>query len=226
MKKETMLKLYDLKNFVKEREAVNEREQIIARINEILICEMNEQKIGKFDLYELCAPKDREAYAGVAHLNGYKYATDGGMLAKIKTEYPQELEGRMVLKNGSFAPEYVRFPRYDSVIPNTDGWKEFKVDFSEFAESKKLANAHWKEHKKDPSYRAIVILNEEIQLSYWKFEKLLKLMKELNTDVVYYINNTRAIVVKEKDSVCLLMPLLPRENFEESHFVYRMNNKE
>lgn len=226
MKKETMLKIYDLRDFVKSRETVNEREQIISKINEILACEMNEQKIGKFDFYEICAPKEREVYAGVAHLNGYKYATDSRMLVKVKAEYPQELEGKMVLKDGSFTPEYVKFPNYDSVIPNIDGWKEFRVDFNEFVESEKLANIHWKEHKKDPSYRAIVILNEEIQLSYWKFEKVLKLMKELNADVVYYNNNQRPIVVKAKDSVCLLMPLRPQENFEESHFVYRMNNKE
>lgn len=226
MKKETMLKIYDLRDFVKSRETVNEREQIISKINEILACEMNEHKIGKFDFYEICAPKEREVYAGVAHLNGYKYATDGRMLVKVKAEYPQELEGKMVLKDGSFAPDYVKFPNYDSVIPNIDGWKEFKVDFKKFAESKKMANVHWNEYKKNPEYRAIVNVNNEIHLNYWKFEKMLKLMKELDTDVVYYINSIRPVLVKGKESVCILMPYQFSENFEECHFVYSITNQE
>lgn len=61
MKKETMLKIYDLRDFVKSRETVNEREQIISKINEILACEMNEHKIGKFDFLKYALQK-KEGY--------------------------------------------------------------------------------------------------------------------------------------------------------------------
>lgn len=226
MKKETESKILDLIKFVRGLETINDREQILVRLNEVLACEMNEQKIGKFDLYDFCDAKEREAYQGVAHINGYKYATDGKMMIKIKADYSEDLEGKAIKKDGSFVPDYVRFPRYDSVIPNVEGWKTIEIDFEKFAESKKMANAHWKVYKKDADYRAIVNIDNKIHLSYWKFEKMLKVAKELGTKTIYYSCHTKPIVIKGEQGVSILMPFLFDEKFSEQHYVYNIHSLE
>lgn len=120
-------------------------------------------KAGKFNLYNYVADDQiRPSMCGVYHENGMKVASDSHILIAIEDEYPEEMEGGVVLKDGSFVeieehvwdPEgrvtntikhrtsYVDkdghnhpiFPKWRDVIPNIDngGWKAYKFDREKF----------------------------------------------------------------------------------------------
>ena len=63
--------------------------------------------------------KDNYMLAHVAHENGFLYASNGHILAKVKMEYPEEREGRAFSKTGSSEKSTVP---YEGTIPlNREG---------------------------------------------------------------------------------------------------------
>ena len=70
MKKETLNKIEELRNYFNYLSELDfETQKVIQnKLDEIVICEMNEQKIGKFNLYDFCAKDNlRPAMLGVYH---------------------------------------------------------------------------------------------------------------------------------------------------------------
>lgn len=70
----------------------------------------------KVSLKDFVATDDiRPAMTGIYHKDGYEYASDAMVLAKIKSEYPSELEGKIIsAKTGKEID--VRYPNADDVI--------------------------------------------------------------------------------------------------------------
>jgi len=124
---------------------------------------MTPAKAGKFNIYNYVADDEiRPAMCGVYHDNGMKVASDSHLLIAIKEEYPEEHEGTVILKDGSFVeieenvldPEghvtntikhrtsYVDkdghnhpiFPKWRDVIPSTEksGYDAYTFDREKF----------------------------------------------------------------------------------------------
>lgn len=222
MKKETEKKLLDLRTKISlycndERT----RKSFITLIDEALVCEATEVKLGKLDLFDLCDKSGLyPVLGGIAHINGYQYVSDSKILLKLKSEYSSELEGRVMRKDRSLIDEklYARLPNYESPIPEiTSEYTEVKIDFGKLTDIIKRAKVHKKTHGK--AHRAIVEFNNTwIDLYY--FEKFAKILKEHGFTSFYWKDPTRPIVAKEEDVFAvILMPMHKVEDPEEYWFI-------
>ena len=89
-----MEKILELSSFVNSLEFVG-KSDIQEMIGKIILCEMNDQKIGKFDLYSLASNEENvKSLMGVYHKDGYKYVTNKHILCKTKQDYAPQLDGR------------------------------------------------------------------------------------------------------------------------------------
>jgi hypothetical protein len=212
MKKETLNKIEELRNHINYLSTLDfETQKVIQnKLDEIIICEMNEQKIGKFNLYDFCAKDNlRPAMVGVYHKDGYKYATDAYILCKLKQDYKPELEDNIVLKDGSILPkdEYIRVPNYNGVIPySLDDYESIKIDFAQLQQWNKEAKLHKKTYGKNSVQLVDVYRDHNFKIEY--LTKVATAMKELGTDELYVhsTDRARAAVVKTEKATIILMP--------------------
>lgn len=212
MKKETLNKIEELRNYFNYLSALDfETQKVIqSKLDEIIICEMNEQKIGKFNLYDFCAKDNlRPAMVGVYHKDGYKYATDSYILCKLKQDYKPELEDNIVLKDGSILPkhEYTRVLNYNAVIPySLDGYESIKIDFAQLQQWNKEAKLHKKTYGKNSVQLVDVYRDHNFKIEY--LTKVATAMKELGTNELYVhsTDRVRAAVVKTEQATILIMP--------------------
>ena len=212
MKKETLNKIEELRNYFNYLSALDfETQKVIQnKLDEIVICEMNEQKIGKFNLYDFCAKDNlRPAMLGVYHKDGYKYATDSYILCKLKQDYKPELEDNIVLKDGSILPkdEYIRVPNYNSVIPySLDDYESIKIDFAQLQQWNKEAKLHKKTYGKNSVQLVDVYRDRNFKIEY--LTKVATAMKELGTNELYVhsTDRVRTAVVKTEQATIIIMP--------------------
>lgn len=131
-------------NFVKEK---------IANIIRVEMPTRNE----KFNFYKFVSTdKIRPVMTGVYHDSGYKIASDSHILIALKEDYPIELEGQIMLKNGELLDkEGNKYPNWRKVIPeitdNNDSSKyilcdvkhdEWKEIYSRYKAEKKVGTQH------------------------------------------------------------------------------------
>lgn len=91
----------------------------------------------KINLYDLCLPEKsfgKDAIKGIFHDNGYVVATDGFILAKLKDSYGDNLEQRVIGRDGKIIED--KFPNYKLVIPNHD-LTDTTVNFKQVREAVK-----------------------------------------------------------------------------------------
>ena len=218
MKKETLKKIEELKNYLQTLD-FESKNTIQSKLDEIIICEMNEQKIGKFNLYDFCDKSKKEkalrpAFTGVYHKNGYKYATDAHILCRLKQNYAPELENNVVLKDGSILSkdEYIRLPNYDSVIP-TDlrQYQSIELDIDKFPQWNKESKLHKKQCKQSRQQSMeLVCMGNEI-LTTFAFDLLntaASAMAEIGTNIIYVHKTERLkpAVVKTDNCEIVIFP--------------------
>lgn len=204
-----MEKLIELRKYVDVLEFA-QRDEVCKRIDQIFVCEMNDQKVGKFDLYSL-ADKDYhngKTLMGVYHSNGYKYVSNRAILCKTKADYPKEFEERVVLPDGSLLPqEETRVPRFDSVIPaDLSKYISIDVDFNKVAQWSKEAKVHKKNYGKS-SVRFVEVYNDT-NSSFDLFELFVKAMRGLNISqiMVHSDDRTKFFVAKNEETIMILCP--------------------
>lgn len=202
MKKETLNKIKELRNYFNYLSALDfETQKVIQnKLDEIIICEMNEQKIGKFNLYDFCENSKRPlrpVFTGVYHKNGYKYATNAHILCRIKQEYNSELEDNIVLKDGSIfkKDEYTRLPNYDAVIPTdlTD-YTAINIDLSKLPQWGKDAKLHKRlcKQQHQQSMQLVCMGNDILTtLAFDLLNTATPAMKEIGTNKIYVHNKDR-----------------------------------
>lgn len=66
--------------------------------------------------------KEREFMRGVYHKDGFKFATDGKVAIKIKSDYPEEFEDKIISKEQTVIDG--RFPNVAKVIPDMEDMRE------------------------------------------------------------------------------------------------------
>lgn len=119
----------------------------------------------------------REQMTGIYHDNGYKVASDSHILIAMKELYPEEYEGKILKKDGSFVDEKYRYPYWINVIPLRNITKDrryvdVKIDFDKW---KEIYNKYKAEKKIGLEWMYVSLNNQFFAVEL--FNKLINFMK-------------------------------------------------
>lgn len=203
MKKETEKKLLNLITKLSGNESMK---YIVSELQSILVCEENDVKFGKVDIYKFAGhEKYRPVLNGVYHDQGWRVASDGHIMIAVKQDYSEDLEGKVIAKDGSVIEG--NYPKWQKIMPTVfEGWKTFKVDMEEVAGAMKEVKAHTKIHGKGQCQFS---LNGDVWLRAELFMLYASVLKEAGINEIKYIESTRCVVSKTDTLQLLLMPCWP-----------------
>ena len=159
----------------------------------------------------------RPAMCHVYHDKGFKVASDGHILVAVKEQYDPSLEGRLMLKNGTLAPENEYcYPKWRNVIPNpqlTD-MVPAKIDFDKLKEFEADFKAKMKAADRKYATTAVrVTENCWFKLEY--LVKLAKVMAHIGTDTLMVNADGKKAALAITDSgKAISMPIIVYENAE------------
>lgn len=217
MKPQTEKKILSLIEVLKYDDAMK---GVVAELQAALACEMNDVKFGKFDLYKCVDSKDsRQCMRGVYHDDGWRVASDGHILIAAKQEYPENLEGKIILKDGSILDEHYKYPRWRNVIPDVTfkGWQTFRLDFAELADVLREAKTHEKIWKKEmgKKYFSMISLNGAVWFKTNMFKLFASILQEHEICDIFYKDSRCPITVKTDALQLILMPVIHDNDNEE-----------
>lgn len=128
----------------------------------------------KLDLYKFVLKGDekRPVLSGVHYKDGMANATDGHILVRIKTEYPKEMEGKTIKKNGEEV--LGRYPNVESVLPKEMG-NTFPVNIDELKEQRNkildTIKKEWNDNgKKIPLYKYLDLSHINVNIGGLKID--------------------------------------------------------
>lgn len=218
MKKEAEKLLLAMSNDIKSNTLLDDITSgtLLKYIEQILTIEDNETKVGKLDLYSF-ASKDKlrlEAMMGIYHKNGYKYSTDAYALIRVKAEYNESLEGKILFKDGTIKELHV--PDYNRCIPDITKRKSMEIDLSDMTKY----SAETKAHKKIYGKNAIIVFKhpDGNYYTYDLYVKCLRACKENGVTNMFYSPNTKNLLAFHNE-ICdiVLMPFNMPNNIETSN---------
>ena len=174
----------------------------------------NEKIETKFNLYHFQNDKDfsHTCMKGTTHMGGYLYATDGHILAKVKSDYTVELEGVILTKNGLIYRNE-KLLNFDSVIPNLDDIKPLKIDFKKVLDIEKQYKID-KKTDNDKNKLYIIKIND-CYFNIKLFSVIARFSIAYQIEDIYLTGSTRPLVVqnKELDATALIMPILINDKY-------------
>lgn len=200
MKQETEKRIVKLIQQLTGRE---EWDYVVQELQGILLCEANDVKLGKLDLYKFIEKDDiRPVLCGVYHSEGWKVATNGRILIACKQDYAEEKEGQIIAKDGTVIEG--RYPNWRSVIyMMNDEWKTFRLNTSELSEAMRRVKVHTKVYGKDS---CMLSIDDKVWFDPNMFQLFATAMKEAGVDTLRYHSENRGIVVITDTMQLLLMP--------------------
>lgn len=227
LQKETLKKLqavYDMLSLAQAQERpipLDEIGAMKARFEEIIRGESAMTKIGKLDLFKF-ADKDNpwhKSLDGIYHdPEGFKVASDGKLLVVIKSDIPEELSGKTLMRDGSFC-ESEKYPNWRHVVPKDERKHEFvefmsKADrITRFLDEEK---ARVKLSNKD-EFNVVCISGMYFKVKY--LVKIMTAMKEIGADGMYLPKDRgpMASYAKTDKGLALLMPCI--KGYEYDHIL-------
>ena len=100
-------------------------------IEAIIRLESETKSKGKFSLWDYVSKDDiRPSMCCVLHDSGYKVASDTHILVVLKEDYPEDMEGKLMKKDGTIEDENVKFPNWRMVIPDPKKMVAVRLDFA------------------------------------------------------------------------------------------------
>lgn len=156
-------------------------------IEAIIRIESEPKTKSKFKIWDYVSDDDlRPVMCRVFHDSGFKVASDGHILVAAKEDYDPSLEGRLMLKNGTLAPENAyRYPKWRDVIPNPQliEMVPVKLDFEKIRgfEAEHKAKIKAQGIKRQDAY-VRVTKNCWFKLNY--LMKAVKFMEHIGTDTL------------------------------------------
>lgn len=132
MKPTTTKVLKELKNYLNACDGLTDeqKQKFNKMIEEVFYAESPVIKGGKFDIYKFASDDPIKPVLNCVYYdNGYVVATDGYIMAVIKSEYDKEREGQIITSDGQVLEGY-KYLNYKGVIPTTDGWSAYNIDFA------------------------------------------------------------------------------------------------
>ena len=206
MNKQTTEKLLNLKRLICACENLRpEEREAFSGIVEEIIYSCTPVVRGKFDIYKFASSGPRGVLNGVFYDKGNIVASDGHILAAVRQDYPGEREGLVIDKNGCNI-DYCRYPNYLQVIPETDDWPSYKIDFQKAREIIRRSKAWAKTRglKQNCGQRLVKIGPACFMIN--KMENLLAGMEYIGADELRIKDGTTAAVCKNDKGNLLLMP--------------------
>lgn len=167
----------------------------------------------KFDIWKWVYKDEtlRPAMCGIFHEDGYKVASESRILVWLKEDYAENLEGRILYKDGRVLDCY-KYPRWRDVIP-TSNTQVVKIDIAKFREAYNDWKARMKAFKRnatddDPGKGVVKVANTYFLMDL--FGKVVDFMDAFGVDEIICNeeNNLRSCMVKAGESGCLIMPIV------------------
>lgn len=172
---------YSLYQLDQERysKLINEINEKIANILR-LESPVSSSKFRWYDYTENERESIREQMTGIYHDNGYKVASEGHILVAMKELYPEDYEGKVLKKDGSFVDENRTYPRWRNVIPSREitenkRYTDVVIDFEKW---KEIYSKYKAEKKLGLEWRYVFLNNHFFQVEL--FNKLINFMKHTN----------------------------------------------
>lgn len=187
-------------------------------VTEIIRAETAQPKAGKFNIFDFVAnDKNRPVMECVHHEDGFKVASNGGVLIALKEDYDPSFEGRNFRKNGE---EYMAtvYPKWRKVLPVIDEtWREVEINEAGFRAWLEERRAQYKaetgkSRKWDETWQVRIggsnMTAERVNL-------LIQAAKRFGTDVIHVRMNDpyAAWAVKNDDSVAIAMPYYQKDDY-------------
>lgn len=167
-------------------------------------------KGSKFDIYNYVSKEVRHPLlCGVYHDRGWRVASDTHILFAEDVAYRAEYEGKILLKDGSFA-EGGKYPQWRSVIPDGEGYKPYEFDTQKFYDWIEQKRAAYKTEtgkgiKFDGLWRVRIgtcLLNAAL------FDKLVAAMNHLGATQLFVKDARRPVYATTDKGLVLLMPVV------------------
>lgn len=215
MNKQTTDKLFNLKRLISACENLRpEEREAFGGIIEEIIYSCTPVVRGKFDIYKFTSSGPRGVLSGVYYDKGNIVASDGEVLAIIRQDYPGEREGLVIDKTGCNI-DYCRYPNYLRVIPETEGWPSYRIDFQKAREIIRQSKAWAKARgfKQNCSQRLVKIGPACFLIN--KIENILAGMEYIGADGLRIKDGTTAAVCKNDKGTLLVMPFIEPECNED-----------
>lgn len=192
-------------------------------IEAIIRIESEPKTKSKFKIWDYVSDDAiRPAMCHVYHDGGFKVASDGHVLVAVKEDYDPQLEGRLMLKNGTLAPENkYRYPKWRDVIPNTELMKmvSVKIDFDKLKGFEADFKAKMKAENRKYAITAVrVTKNCWFNLEY--LVKTARAMEHIGTDTLMVNADGRSAALASSDKgYALLMPII---GYDGAEFEYEL----
>lgn len=189
-------------------------------IEAIIRIESEPKTKSKFKIWDYVDKDDlRPAMCCVMHDSGFKVASDSHILIALKEDYEPELEGKLMKKDGTIEDENVKFPNWRMVIPDPKKMEmvAVRLDFAGIRAFEADFKAKKKLDKRMDGY-------VRVGGCLFKLEYLIKaarFMEHVGTDeFMVSPDGRRAALAVSGDSKMILMPVYPREKFEDNEVCY------
>ena len=188
-------------------------------IEAIIRLESETKSKGKFNLWDYVSKNDiRPSMYCILHDSGFKVASDAHILVVLKEDYPEDMEGKLMKKDGTIEDMYVKFPNWRMCIP--DPKKMAVAARLDFAGIRAFESDFKAKKKLDKRMKGYV----KVGGSLFKLEYLIKavrFMEHIGTDeLMLSADGKRAALAVSGDSKMVLMPACPREKFEDNEVCY------
>lgn len=189
-------------------------------IEAIIRLESETKSKGKFSLWDYVSKDDiRPSMCCVLHDSGYKVASNAHILVVLKEDYPEDMEGKLMKKDGTIEDENVKFPNWRMVIPDPSRTEmvAVRLDFAGIRAFEADFKAKKKLDKRMEGY--VRVGGCLFKLDY--LIKAARFMEHVGTDeFMVSPDGRRAALAVSGDSKMILMPVYPREKFEDNEVCY------
>ena len=188
-------------------------------IETIIRLESETKTKGKFNLWDYTLKDDvlRPSMNCVLHDSGYKVASDAHILVVLKEDYPEDMEGKLMKKDGTIETENVKFPNWRMVIPDPKKMVAVRLDFAGIRQFEADFKAKKKLDKRMEGY--VRVGGCLFKLVY--LIKAVRFMEHVGTDeFMVSPDGGRAALAVSGDSYMILMPVYPRTEFEDNEVCY------
>lgn len=192
------------------------KEVILEKLMNIIRIETPQAKGSKFDIFKFTCKDDlRPIMQGVFHDKGNKVASDSHILAVIKEEYDESLEGQVVMKDGSLYkyPDTqtfgCRYPNYQSIY--SDKGEIVKIDFAKVTDAYNAYRANKKARVAMLEGEDIVYVNYnegKIPFKVEMFYTFAGLMNYLGTDELRVPASNKASSINTENGWGLIFPMM------------------
>lgn len=215
MKQTSITKLSEVYNNLKDlydgKQIAHDYKSLANLIQDVIRAEaITKPKGCKFDIYNYVSKDNyRRMLCGVYHEDGWRIASDAHVLFAEKFEYPEEFEGKSLLKDGRFI-EQGEYPKWRSVIPDGKEYVPYEFDVQKFYDWLEEKRAAWKtengEGIKFGYYWRVRIGPAILKAEF--FDKLVTAMTHLCATQLFVKDHRSAVYAKTDKGVVLLMPVI------------------